>query len=201
MTENASQVATYQKGMPLFCYQITQHTRVKIHQNIIYIRGKSLSKSCFKKSTQNDNRFHQNGNQKWFRTGDRGFIKNQYLHLLGRADNTFISGGENVEPEEIEDHLIKYSSISSATIVAEKSDQWGNVPVAYLDPYPTISEQKQINCFLKEKISSYKIPTQYLKLPKEFRDNLKVSRKQLQIFHNQNFREIHKQSEIILNQN
>jgi len=39
----------------------------------------------------------------WFATGDLGRMDaDGYLHILGRKDNLFISGGENIRPEEIE---------------------------------------------------------------------------------------------------
>ncbi len=41
----------------------------------------------------------------WFHTGDLGELDGGYLRVLGRMDNLFVSGGENVRPEEIEDAL------------------------------------------------------------------------------------------------
>ena len=44
----------------------------------------------------------------WFHTGDLGELdENGYLRVGGRVDNLFISGGENVQPEEIEDALCR----------------------------------------------------------------------------------------------
>ncbi len=42
----------------------------------------------------------------WLSTKDTGFFdEDGYLHVIGRIDNMFISGGENIQPEEIEHYL------------------------------------------------------------------------------------------------
>ena len=38
----------------------------------------------------------------WFQTKDKGQWLDNELVIQGRLDNMFISGGENIQPEEIE---------------------------------------------------------------------------------------------------
>ena len=40
--------------------------------------------------------------QGWFATKDKGVWHDGELVISGRIDNMFISGGENIQPEEIE---------------------------------------------------------------------------------------------------
>ncbi|HEX7071189.1 MAG TPA: AMP-binding protein, partial [Rhodothermales bacterium] len=54
----------------------------------------------------------------WFHTGDRGFLDDAgLLHVVGRIDNLFISGGENVQPEEIERALLGQPNVQEAIVV------------------------------------------------------------------------------------
>ena len=41
----------------------------------------------------------------WFRTGDRGVLRDGYLFLAGRLKEMIIRGGENIAPAEIEQVL------------------------------------------------------------------------------------------------
>ena len=48
----------------------------------------------------------------WFHTGDLGDLdEDGYLRVLGRSDNLFISGGENIQPEEIEEALCSLEGV------------------------------------------------------------------------------------------
>ncbi|MCP1676253.1 fatty-acyl-CoA synthase [Natronocella acetinitrilica] len=52
------------------------------------------------------------------------------IRIVGRADNMFVSGGENVSPEEIETVLAGHASVTQAGVVAVADDRWGQVAVA-----------------------------------------------------------------------
>ncbi len=41
-------------------------------------------------------------NEGWFATRDRGALHNGRLTVVGRMDNLFFSGGEGIQPEEVE---------------------------------------------------------------------------------------------------
>jgi O-succinylbenzoic acid--CoA ligase len=62
----------------------------------------------------------------WFVTNDLGEIKDGKLHILGRADDVIISGGENVSLTAIEATLsIRYPEIEFAAF-AINDIQWGH---------------------------------------------------------------------------
>jgi O-succinylbenzoic acid--CoA ligase len=70
----------------------------------------------------------------WFHTGDLGTLDDDgYLTVTGRLDNMFISGGENIHPEEIESHLLSIKGIRNAIVVPVDDDEYGRRPVAFLD--------------------------------------------------------------------
>ncbi|NIW80049.1 MAG: AMP-binding protein, partial [Calditrichae bacterium] len=69
----------------------------------------------------------------WFHSGDIGKLDHQgYLTILGRKDNMFISGGENIQPEEIEQQLCQREGIKQAVVVPVKNKEFGYRPVAFI---------------------------------------------------------------------
>ncbi len=83
-----------------------------------------------------------------------------YVRIVGRADNMFVSGGENISPEEIEAALMDHPAISQAGVVAVSHDRWGQVPAA-LVVAPETSEPPdpdQLKAWLKERLAGFKIP-------------------------------------------
>ncbi|MSR88758.1 MAG: o-succinylbenzoate--CoA ligase [Candidatus Margulisbacteria bacterium] len=91
----------------------------------------------------------------WFHTKDRGFIdKLGRLHVLGRLDRMFISGGENIQPEEIECALLE-SDVTQAYVVSENDAEFGFRPVAFVDGIPNLEK-------LKSLLPNFKIPIRFL---------------------------------------
>lgn len=69
----------------------------------------------------------------WFHTGDLGELTDDgCLRIIGRADNLFITGGENVHPEEIEEALLRLPGVVSAVVVDVPDDEYGARPVAFV---------------------------------------------------------------------
>ena len=75
----------------------------------------------------------QTDNEGWFHTSDIGIIENDNtVTVLGRKDNMFISGGENIHPEEIEKALMMIDGIREALVVPLADDEYGQRPVAFI---------------------------------------------------------------------
>ncbi|MCJ8330425.1 MAG: o-succinylbenzoate--CoA ligase [Lentisphaeria bacterium] len=91
----------------------------------------------------------------WFRTGDIAELVNDNLHLNGRIDNMFISGGENIHPEEIERCIRNFPGVEEVEVKAEEDSEFGQRPVAYISG--TYDKDQLIN-FLKANIEAYKVP-------------------------------------------
>jgi O-succinylbenzoic acid--CoA ligase len=67
------------------------------------------------------------------RTSDRGHLDaGGVLHITGRADLAFISGGENVDPLEVEAVLRAHEAIEDAVVVPVPDPSWGHRPVAFV---------------------------------------------------------------------
>ena len=72
---------------------------------------------------------------KWVSTGDLARIdENGDHYITGRTDNMFVSGGENVYPEEIEDTLSRHEAVAGVGVVGVSHEKWGTVPKAVVEP-------------------------------------------------------------------
>jgi acyl-CoA synthetase (AMP-forming)/AMP-acid ligase II len=59
-------------------------------------------------------------------TGDLGFLDDQgELHVVGRADDVIITGGENVHPGPVEDALAGFPGVRAAVVFAVPDPRWG----------------------------------------------------------------------------
>jgi O-succinylbenzoic acid--CoA ligase len=55
-----------------------------------------------------------------------------YLSVSGRKDNMFVSGGENIHPEEIEKALGAFGDVEDVIVVPVPDEEFGQRPVAFL---------------------------------------------------------------------
>jgi O-succinylbenzoic acid--CoA ligase len=68
------------------------------------------------------------------RTRDHGFLDAQgRVHVVGRHDAMFISGGKNIHPETIERALGEIPGVRAACVVGVPDARWGMRPVAFVD--------------------------------------------------------------------
>jgi len=69
----------------------------------------------------------------WFDSGDLGRLDHDgHLHVLGRARDLIISGGENVSPLEVEAALLAHPGVAAACVVGVPDDTWGELVAAAL---------------------------------------------------------------------
>ena len=75
----------------------------------------------------------QTDSEGWFHTADIGYVDGDgTVTVLGRKDNMFISGGENIHPEEIEKALMLVDGIQSAVVVPVPDREYGERPAAFI---------------------------------------------------------------------
>ena len=84
----------------------------------------------------------------WYLTGD--IMRRDtagFYYFVGRADDMFVCGGENVYPGEVEKLLERHPDIAQAIVVAAPDDIKGQIPVAFIVPRsgssPTVAEIKR----------------------------------------------------------
>ena len=112
----------------------------------------------------------------WFATGDLGRLdEDGYLFVEGRKDAMFISGGENIHPEEIEQVLLDQPDVDQAVVVPREDPEFGHRPVAYLQG-DAVAQSEQLLNRLEEFLPRFKIPVEILPWPEDAPQSLKIDR-------------------------
>ena len=71
----------------------------------------------------------------WYSTGDvMRHDENGFFFFVGRADDMFVCGGENVYPGEVEKLLERHPSVAQAAVVPVPDEIKGQIPVAFVVP-------------------------------------------------------------------
>ncbi|UQS81979.1 o-succinylbenzoate--CoA ligase [Bombilactobacillus folatiphilus] len=97
----------------------------------------------------------------WFQTGDVGYLDDEnFLFIKGRLDDMFVSGGENIFPNEIENVYQQIPQIQEIGVTSKPDLKWGAVPVAYLvgNDVPTADE---LIAFGRKNLAHYKVPVAF----------------------------------------
>lgn len=105
----------------------------------------------------------------WFNTGDFGHI-NGFGHLFieSRRTDLIVSGGENVNPFEVEEAIQKLPTIKQAVVIGLPDEEWGERVTAVVTlKNGRTPELDEIRDQLKDSLTNYKIPKE-LKIVKEF---------------------------------
>jgi len=128
MTETCAQVATQPYGTaPATDGRVVRvgpplpGAELRIRDGRIQVRGPMLFERYLGAPTPID----RDG---WFDTGDCGELDpGGALHVLGRADDTIITGGENVHPGEIEPAIAAHPAIAAACVFGIDDETWGQI--------------------------------------------------------------------------
>jgi fatty-acyl-CoA synthase len=108
----------------------------------------------------------------WFHTGDMIYHDDEwYFFVVDRKKDMFISGGENVYPNEIEAALYRHPAVRMCAVIGVPDAQWGEVGLAcvVLKPAAAVTED-EVLAYLKDNLARYKVPKQV-----RFMDSLPIS--------------------------
>ena len=97
----------------------------------------------------------------WLHTGDLGYWrKDGTITLVGRVSDMFKSGGYNVYPREIENHLESHPAIEMAAVVAVPDARFQEVGAAFivLSQAEDSVDISTITAFCVEHLANYKVP-------------------------------------------
>lgn len=162
-TEMASQVTTTRPGDPLDRLLTSgcrlPHREIQITDDgEILVRGRTR----FDGYMFNGQLLRPFDSDSWFHTGDIGEIDSRgYLTVRGRKDRMFISGGENIYPEDIEKALLALEEIALAVVVPIDDEEWGQRPVAVIGFTDRPLNDTEIRARLAGKLPRYLIPDRF----------------------------------------
>lgn len=116
----------------------------------------------------------------WYTTGDVGFFDEEgRLVVGGRADDVFISGGENISPRAMENALLEMEGVLRAVVVPVPSEEFGHRPAAFLDTDGQTPGLDAVREHLSRRLPAFMHPDIVLPLGQPPEGTLKWSRELL----------------------
>ncbi|MEI9597707.1 o-succinylbenzoate--CoA ligase [Moellerella wisconsensis] len=114
--------------------------------------------------------------QGWFATNDKGaFIDGEY-QILGRLDNLFFSGGEGIQPEDIEAVIASHPQVTQCFVVPRADIEFGHRPVAVIEGTTDLCLE-QLQIWLKPKLAVFQYPVAFYWLDEQLKSGgIKISR-------------------------
>lgn len=169
LTEMSSQVCATALGDSLDCLytsgRLLKGRELKIDEmGEILLRGDCLFWGYLGQEVQKG---------QWFSSGDLGVLDGQgYLHVTGRKDRLFISGGENIQPEEIEKVLCDHPRVQRCYVRAVEDSEYGFRPVAYIEGEKI--SVPDLRKYLESLLPRFKIPKSFHPWPERAKGAMKI---------------------------
>ena len=171
MTEAASTVTAKPVDASSTAGFVLNHRQLKIEEQRIFIGGETLASGYYYQGTLTP-LVGENG---WFDSKDLGEWVGEQVSIIGRADNQFISGGENIHCEEIERALNQLPEVKQAFIVPIEDSEFGFRPVAIVDCDEVLTKEWFAEQ-LQGSLERFKFPIEYYRMPQQEQLGIKVSR-------------------------
>ena len=110
-----------------------------------------------------------------YRTRDAGFFDERgRLHVVGRLDAMFISGGKNIHPEVIERALCALDGVQAACVVGVPHEKWGMRPLAFVEL--ATAPKHALADALRAQLEAHLIPDAIFEMPLDESTRMKPSR-------------------------
>jgi len=94
----------------------------------------------------------------WFRTGDRGVLRDGYLFLEGRLKEMIIRGGENIAPAEIEQVLMSHPAVRDAVCFGVADAKYGELVGAAVTLVSDASVTELAD-HCRQSLAAFKVPS------------------------------------------
>ncbi len=154
LTEACSQVTTAELGDPVgACGKPLAGVEVRVKDGHIEVRGETLFSGYL---GQPNWTAHE-----WFPTGDLGVLDDAgRLRVLGRAGDRIVSGGENVDPVEVESALATASE-RRLCVVGRAHPEWGEQVVVLIEGGYDENVVRLLVGRARERLAPFKRPRAY----------------------------------------
>ncbi|KRL05913.1 o-succinylbenzoate--CoA ligase [Liquorilactobacillus oeni] len=168
MTETCSQIVALNfadaarkigsVGKPLFPVQLRIAGQ---DEGEIQIKAPNVVSGYLNNKDQFEKKLTSDG---WFRTGDIGTLDTEgFLFVKGRSDEMFVSGGENIFPNEIEEVYMTLPIIQEIAVIGVSDKKWGEVPCAFFVAAKEL-DKKFLCSYGRKVIAHYKVPKYFIQV-------------------------------------
>lgn len=118
--------------------------------------------------------------------GDLGYLdEDGFLFVCDRESDMVISGGVNIYPAEIEQHLLQFPGVADCAVIGVPDDEYGERLLALLQPAPGSDIAPQaVGQWLAARVAGYKVPRDIRVEPQLPRDDSgKIAKRKLRAAH------------------
>ncbi len=126
----------------------------------IWVRGPVLMSGYWRNPSGTDDAMRDG----WFKTGDAARMDaDGFVFIVDRFKDMYISGGENVYPNEVENVINACPGVLSVAVIGVADEKWGEVGCAYVVPregHGLTPERMRAHCLAH--LAKYKIPKKFL---------------------------------------
>jgi len=122
----------------------------------IAIKSPTIAKGYLNNELNWNDKIHDG----YYLTGDYGYLdEDDKLFVVARRADLIVSGGENINPREIEKLINEQSAVSESFVFPIENEEWGQIPVAIILLKKDFTlERNKIIADLKLRLASFKIP-------------------------------------------
>lgn len=122
----------------------------------IVIDGPTIAEGYFKRKSLNRTLFSSDG----FYTGDLGYLDEEgRLYVVGRKDRRIISGGETIDPSEVESLLREHSQVRDAAVYGKSDDRLGEKVCAAVEGTTGASvTEEELKDYVSQHLPPKKVP-------------------------------------------
>jgi O-succinylbenzoic acid--CoA ligase len=130
------------------------HARISLTaDDLICVEGESVFRGYFPAG----------GESRRFVTEDVGAIDaGNHLHVLGRRGAVIISGGEKIQPAEVEAVLRATGEFSDVAVIGLPDAEWGERVIACYQSAARTPDFARVERVLSERLASYKRPKRFV---------------------------------------
>jgi acyl-CoA synthetase (AMP-forming)/AMP-acid ligase II len=123
----------------------------------LVIRTPSVTTELIGAEAERERRILADG---WWRTSDLGYLDDEgRVFIVGRASETIITGGTNIQPVEIERAFEERPDVGEAIVVGVPDAQWGETPAALVHlPQAGETDLEELASWIRGRLAGFKRP-------------------------------------------
>jgi acyl-CoA synthetase (AMP-forming)/AMP-acid ligase II len=92
----------------------------------------------------------------WGWMGDLALRHEGYFSVVGRSKHMILSGGLNIFPAELEEHLATHGEVADCAVFAMEDDVWGELPVAAVVARNDSMDVEEVMDFVAGRVARHK---------------------------------------------
>ncbi|WP_247000075.1 long-chain-fatty-acid--CoA ligase [Halosolutus gelatinilyticus] len=126
----------------------------------IVVSGPNVMKGYYGLPGANEEAFTEEGDGRWFHTGDVGYRdEDGFFYVVDREKHMIVTGGYNVYPREVEELLFEHEAVADAAVAGIPDERRGETVKAYVVRAPDAGvTEDDIKEYCLTRLAAYKHP-------------------------------------------